>query len=56
MITLDPAWTEDVMRIVIDCAEVQNSNASAHEKEKAKLKAYDEIQELILTEGDSENE
>lgn len=51
MITLDPNWTEDVMRIVIDCDEVLKSSTSEAEKDKAKIKAFDEIKELILSDN-----
>ena len=56
MITLDPNWTEDVMRIVVECDEVLNSSTSETEKDKAKIKAFDEIRELVLTEGNNEDD
>lgn len=37
----------EVMKIIEDCEEMQQSNESAYKKEQAKVSSYEEIRELL---------
>lgn len=39
---------EDIMQIIQDCEDIQESNESSYTKEQAKISAYNEIKELII--------
>ena len=37
----------EVVKIIEDCEEIQQSNESAYKKEQAKVSSYEEIKELL---------
>lgn len=37
----------EVVKIIEDCEEMQQSNESAYKKEQAKVNSYEEIKELL---------
>ena len=39
---------EDIMRIIQECEDVQESNESRYTKEQAKISAYNEIKDLTI--------
>ena len=41
----------EVVKIIEDCEEMQQSNESAYKKEQAKVSSYEEIKELLGQKG-----
>ncbi|MBR4377334.1 MAG: hypothetical protein IKP50_00390 [Bacilli bacterium] len=39
---------EEIMKIIQDCEDIQESHESAYTKEQAKIHAYEEIKELTI--------